>query len=142
MKITPITSVRKGFLLMESLLSFSIFGVAVTSIVVALPQTAEVSQEINRESWAQTRLENLLKEVITLPVSEENFERDEIVDIPDAKARIEITPHTEILHSDDPTATPLAKMFDINITLYWDEDGSERTKSAHTLHYYPLHQRR
>jgi len=117
MKITPTKSVRKGFLLMESLLSFSIFGVAVTSIVVALHQTAEVSQEIN-------------------------FERDEIIDLPDAKVRIEITPHTEILHSDDPTATPLAKMFDINITLYWDEDGSERTKSAHTLHYYPLHQKR
>ena len=133
---------RKGFLLMEALLAFSIFGIAVTSIVVALNQTAKVSYEINRESWSQTHLQKLMREIITLPVTEEEFPRDITLELPDATAKIIVTPLTETPHTTDTTAAALEKMYEINITLYWDEDGIEKSKSAHTIHYYPLHQTR
>ena len=127
---------------MEALLAFSIFGVAVTSIVIALHRTAMVSYEINRESWAQDHLENLIKEVITIPVPEDQFARDEIRDLPQAKARVLITPLNDTPHTNETTAQPLKKMYRVEITLYWDEDGIEKTKSADTIHYYPLHQKR
>jgi len=135
---------RKGYLLMEALLAFSIFGIAVTSIVIALHHTSKVSYDINREAWAQSELKSLLIEVITIPTPEEEFERDEILDLHQegAKARIQVIPVTEATHTSESTAQALKKMYNITITLYWDEDGTERTKSASTTHYYPLHQKR
>jgi hypothetical protein len=133
---------RKGFLLMEALLAFSIFGIAVTSIVIALHHTSKVSYEINREAWAQSQLKNILTEVLTIRTPEEEFPRDAIRDLPNAKARILITPITEPTYSEDSTAQILKKMYQVSVTLYWDEDGTERSKSAITTHYYPLHQRR
>lgn len=133
---------RKGFLLMEALLAFSIFGIAVTSIVIAINHTSKVSYEINREAWAQSQLKNLMLEVITMPKSEEEFVRDEIRDLPDARARIEIILATEATRSSDSTDELLNKMYQVTITIYWDEDGIEKSKSANTIHYYPLHQKR
>jgi len=133
---------RKGFLLMEALLAFTIFGIAVTSIVVALNQTAEVSYQLNRESWSQTHLQKLMREVITLPVTEEEFARDITLELTDATARIIVTPLTDTTQNEDSLEVNLEKMYEINITLYWDEDGIEKSKSAHTIHYYPLHQTR
>jgi hypothetical protein len=133
---------RKGFLLMEALLAFSIFGIAVTSIVIALHHTSKVSYEINREAWAQSQLKNILTEVLTIRTPEEEFPRDAIRDLPNAKARILITPITEPTYSEDSTAQILKKMYQVSVTLYWDEDGTERSKSVITTHYYPLHQRR
>ncbi len=127
---------------MEVLLAFTIFGIAVTSIVIALNQTAKVSYELNRESWSQAHLKNLIKEVITLPVSEDEFPRDETRELVDAKARIIVTPLTDTPHTTDTTAAALKQMYKINITLYWDEDGIEKSKSASTIHYYPLHQKK
>ncbi|MGJ8656997.1 MAG: type IV pilus modification PilV family protein [Akkermansiaceae bacterium] len=133
---------RKGFLLMEALLAFSIFGIAVTSIVVALNQTAKVSYEINRESWSQTHLQKLMREVITLPVTEEEFPRDVTLELNDATAKIVVTPYTDTTQNEDSLEVNLENMYEINITLYWDEDGIEKSKSANTVHYYPLHQTR
>jgi len=133
---------RKGFLLMEALLAFSIFGIAVTSIVVALNQTAKVSYELNRESWSQTHLQKLMREVITMPVTEEEFPRDVTLELPDATAKIVVTAYTDTTQNEDSLEVNLENMYEINITLYWDEDGIEKSKSAQTIHYYPLHQTR
>ncbi len=133
---------RKGFLLMEALMAFAIFGIAVTSIVVALHQTAKISYEINRESWAQAHLKNLLTETLTIPVSEQDFERDIERDLPDARARIQVTPIEQTANVDNFNNQPLKKMYSVTITLFWEEDGVDREKSASTVHYYPLHQKR
>jgi hypothetical protein len=131
---------RKGFLLMEALLAFSIFGIAVTSIVIALHHTSKVSYEINREAWVQAQLKNILTEVITIRTPEDEFPRDEIRDLPNAKARILITEITEPTYSEDTTAEILKNMYQVTVTLYWDEDGTEQSQSATITHYYPLHQ--
>lgn len=127
---------------MESLLAFSIFGIAVTSIIVAVKQTAEISYNITVEAKTQSQLKSLLCEVLTLPVPEDDFERDEIIDLPEdgTSARIQVTPLADVYANQEATEEALDRLYSIKITLIWEEDGVDKTKVAETTHYYPLYQ--
>jgi len=130
---------RKGFLLMESLLAFSIFGIAVTSIIVAVNRTAEISYNISREAKTQSQLKSLLTEVLTIPTRENDFERDEIIDLAESgtSARIQVSP-IEDLYANQDSNEPLSQLYSVKITLIWEEDGIDKTKVVETTHYYPL----
>lgn len=130
---------RKGFLLMESLLAFSIFGIAVTSIIVAVSRTAEISYNISREAKTQSQLKSLLTEVLTIPTRENDFERDEIIDLEESgtSARIQVSP-IEDLYANQDSNEPLSQLYSVKITLIWEEDGIDKTKVVETTHYYPL----
>ena len=132
---------RKGFLLMEALLAFSIFGIAVTSIVVAINRTAEISYNIAREARTQSQLKSLLTEVLTMPISEIDFERDEIVNLAEAgtSARIQVSQLENIYANQDSTQEALRQLYSVKITLKWEEDGVDKTKVVETTHYYPLY---
>ena len=133
---------RKGFLLMESLLAFAIFGIAVTSILIAVHETAEVSNNISQEAKTQLQLKQILTEVLTIPLSEKEFERDEIIDLPeDTRARVQVTPADDIYANQDISNGPLKQLYTVKITLIWNEGNVEKTKTAETTHYYPLCQR-
>ncbi len=130
---------RKGFLLMESLLAFSIFGIAVTSIIVAVSRTAEISYNISREAKTQSQLKSLLTEALTIPTRENDFERDEIIDLEESgtSARIQVSP-IEDLYANQDSNEPLSQLYSVKITLIWEEDGIDKTKVVETTHYYPL----
>ena len=124
---------------MESLLAFSIFGIAVTSIIVAVSRTAEISYNISREAKTQSQLKSLLTEVLTIPTRENDFERDEIIDLAESgtSARIQVSP-IEDLYANQDSNEPLSQLYSVKITLIWEEDGIDKTKVVETTHYYPL----
>ena len=124
---------------MESLLAFSIFGIAVTSIIVAVNRTAEISYNISREAKTQSQLKSLLTEVLTIPTPENDFERDEIIDLEESgtSARIQVSP-IEDLYANQDSNEPLSQLYSVKITLIWEEDGIDKTKVVETTHYYPL----
>lgn len=129
---------RKGYVLMEVLLAFAIFGTAVTSIVIALHKTGEVSHTIQTESIAQQHLKNLMVEVLTIPTPKDSFERDEIRDLENGfTARIQITPSNQINQNENE----LTDLYDVKITITWEDDSGSESTTANCVHYYPLHQR-
>ncbi|MFD2159062.1 hypothetical protein ACFSW8_09145 [Rubritalea tangerina] len=119
-------------MLLEALLAFSIFGIAVTSIVIALHTTAELSQDIVREQWVKQEAQNILKEVITAPRSGNDFERDETYVIDEfTDARIVVEP-LEAVNQDQDI---LDDLYSVTVTIYWDDDGQRAEQSFTTTHY-------
>ncbi|MEO1858083.1 MAG: hypothetical protein ABGY95_12075 [Rubritalea sp.] len=123
---------RTGFMLLEALLAFSIFGIAVTSIVIALHRTAELSQAVVHEQWVKQQAQNLLKEVLTTPRTGNDFARDESFFIDQTTdARILIEP----LEVVDKDGNKLDEFYTVIITIYWDNDGTRSEQVFSTIHY-------
>ena len=123
---------RSGFMLLEALLAFSIFGIAVTSIVIALHRTAELSQAVVHEQWIKQEAQNILREVLTAARTGNDFARDDSFFI-DATtdARILIEP-LEAVDKDDNL---LDELYTVTITIYWDNDGTRSEQVFSTIHY-------
>lgn len=129
---TSIHQRRSGFMLLEALLAFSIFGIAVTSIVIALHRTAELSQAVVHEQWIKQEAQNILKEVLTAPRNGNDFARDDsfLID-PTTDARILVEP-LEAVDKDD---NQLDELYTVTITIYWDNDGTRSEHVFSTIHY-------
>ncbi|GAA5496877.1 hypothetical protein Rhal01_03065 [Rubritalea halochordaticola] len=124
-------------MLMEVLIAFAIFSIAVTSIVIALNQTSELSQTMTRELETTRTLRNLMTQTLTTPVPESEFVRDEVIEINDyTTARIQVTEY-EATDADDHI---LPRMYQIQITLESEIDSQKVSNSLETIHYYPLTQ--
>ena len=129
---------NKGYVLMEVLLAFAIFGITVTGVVVALHKTGEVSHAIRTENAAQQHLKNLMVEVLTIPTSKDSFERDEIRDLEnDITARIQVFPLSQVNQNENE----LADLYEVKVTITWDGESGLESKTADCVHYYPLHQK-
>lgn len=123
---------RRGFLLMESLLAFAIFGIAVTGILLALQQTSNLSREVIRSQWAKQEARNLMLEVLTIPTEESEFVRDEVREIDDTtRARILVEPHEDV----DKDGNELQGLYRVTITLMWEENERMKEVSYSTVHY-------
>lgn len=123
---------RSGFLLMESLLAFAIFGIAVTGIVVALNQTSDLSREVIRSQWAKQEARNLMLEVLTTPVADSDMVRDEVREIDDStRARIVVEPF-EAVNQDEEQLVNLVK---VTVTLMWEENTQKKEATYSTIHY-------
>jgi len=119
-------------MLLEALLAFSIFGIAVTSIVIALHRTAELSQSVVHEQWMKQEAQNILKEVLTAPRTGNDFARDDSFFIdPTTDARILVEP-LEAVDQDDNL---LDELYTVTITIYWDNDGTRSEQVFSTIHY-------
>ena len=119
-------------MLLEALLAFSIFGIAVTSIVIALHRTAELSQAVIHEQWIKQEAQNILKEVLTTPRTANDFARDDSLFIDTTTdARILIEP-LEAVDQDDNL---LDDLYTVTITIYWDNDGTRSEQIFSTIHY-------
>lgn len=123
---------RSGFMLLEALIAFSIFGVAVTGIVVALHSTAELSQHVINSQRIKQEAQNLLSEIITAPLTGNGLERDELITIDEfTEARILVEPH-EAVDQDDNN---LEDLYAVSVTIYWDDDGTRTEETFSTVHY-------
>jgi Tfp pilus assembly protein PilV len=123
---------RSGFLLLEALLAFSIFGIAVTSIVMALHRTAEVSQTIVHDQWITQEAQNILREALTAPRTGNDFTRDDSFSIDEfTEARILIEPYEAV----DKDENILDELYMVNVTIYWDDDGANAEETFSTIHY-------
>ncbi|SHJ16040.1 hypothetical protein SAMN02745181_1335 [Rubritalea squalenifaciens DSM 18772] len=126
-----------GFMLMEVLLAFAIFSIAVTSIVIALNRTAELSQTMTQELDSTRTLRNLMTQTLTTPVPESEFVRDEVVEINDhTRARIQVTE----FEATDADEHILPRLYKIRITLEDSLSSEQTTNELETIHYYPLTQ--
>ena len=67
----PTRRLRKGFLLMEVLLAFLVFGVAATGFAIALNRTADLATAAQRKLKMTRLLESALAEAMSYPVLEE-----------------------------------------------------------------------
>lgn len=123
---------RSGFMLLEAILAFSVFGIAVTGIIVALHSTAQLSQQVIHTQWIKQEAQNLLTEVITAPLNGNDFERDEQISIDEfTQARILVEPH-DAFDKDD---NQLDDLYSVSVTLYWDKDGIPAEQTFSTIHY-------
>lgn len=123
---------RPAFMLMEALLAFTIFGIAVTSIVVALHSTARLSQEVIHSQWIKQEAQNLLNEVITGPQDGNTIERNDLIIIDEfTQARILVEPH-EAINQDENN---LENLYSVSVTIYWDNDGTRAEETFSTVHY-------
>ena len=136
MKTNPQRSKKKrGFLLLEALMAFSIFGIAVTSIVVALHRTAELSQDVIHAQWIKQEAQNILKEVITTPRDANDFVRDDSVTIDEfTEASILVEPY----EAEDQEGNLIDKLFTVSVTIYWDDNGTREEETFSTVHYAPM----
>lgn len=124
-------------MLMEVLLAFAIFSMAVTSIVIALNQTAELSQTMTRELDTTRTLRNLMIQVLTTPVNQDEYVRDEVIVIDEfSRARIQVTEFEQV--NDEESI--LQNLYKIRITLDTKVNEQTITKEIETIHYYPLTQ--
>ena len=123
---------RRGFMLLEALLAFSIFGIAVTSIVIALHLTAELSQSVVHEQWIKQEAQNILKEVLTAPRTGNDFARDDSFSI-DATTDANIL--IEPLEAVDKDDNQLDELYSVTVTIYWDNDGTRSEQVFSTIHY-------
>lgn len=123
---------RSGFMLMEALLAFTIFGIAVTSIVVALHSTAHLSQEVIQAQWVKQEAQNLLREVLTSPPTGNSIERDDLITIDEfTQARVIVEPHEAV----DQDENNLDDLYSVSVTIYWDNDGTRAEETFSTVHY-------
>lgn len=124
-------------MLMEVLLAFAIFSMAVTGIVIALNQTAELSQTMTRELDTTRTLRNLMIQTLTTPLPEDEFVRDETLVIDEfSKARIQVTEFEAV----NDEGNDLPRLYKINITLDTKVNEETLTDELETIHYYPLTQ--
>lgn len=123
---------KSGFMLMEALLAFSIFGIAVTSIIIALHRTAELSQSVVHEQWIKQEAQSILTEVITAPQTGNDFARDESFFINQTtEARIVVEP-LEVVNKDE---IQLKDLYSVTITIFWDNNGTRSEQVFSTVHY-------
>jgi len=126
-----------GFMLLETMMAFMIFSIAVVGILLAVNKTAELSHLVRREQWAAQQAQNLLLEVTTLEMVGEEYEREEYRPLDDgAEARIFVELYEGVLNQDEEE---LNELYRITVTVRWDEGGGNWGEVENSIvHYRPL----
>ncbi|MFC5050025.1 hypothetical protein ACFPK9_05315 [Rubritalea spongiae] len=123
---------RNGFMLMEALIAFSIFGIAATGIIIALHRTAELSQAVIHEQWVTQEAHNLLTEIITAPDTGNGFAREETVTIDGGtEALISIELIEDVSNQDEEL---LENLYRVSVTIYWDDNGNPAEETFTIVH--------
>lgn len=124
-------------MLLEVLLAFAILSVSVTGIVIALNRTAELSGSLEREMNTTRTLRNLMIQTLHTPVDQENFVRDEVLEIDEfTQARILVEEFEQIDEDEDN----LNDLYRVSITMSTEVNGQLLEDSIETIHYRPLSQ--
>ena len=127
-----------GYMLFETLLAITIFGISMASIHVALHKTSDLVRLVERESWVQKQFETALTEVLKTKQTKLEFEEEKVIPLGEfgAEAHIEVIP-SEI---ESAQGRKLQNFYEIVITITWLENNEERTAVMETYQYFPLYQ--
>lgn len=126
---------RRGFALLEVLLSVAVFSMAATGFVVALHKTGEVAAATQREVRITRSLESALHEALSLPTLEEGKTTLELED-----SGMEIDTLIEPLEIENQEGELLQEMYRIEVTVFWLEEDEWQERSAETWRYARLYQ--
>jgi len=130
---------RKGFLLMEVLLAFLVFGIAATGFAVALNRTADLAATAQRKLKMTRLLESALAEEMSYPVLEEGTTAVAVDEMSDQGLEIETT--VELLpEMENEDGQLLQEMYRIEVVARWFDNGQVREQMAETWRYSRLYQ--
>jgi type II secretory pathway pseudopilin PulG len=130
---------RKGFLLMEVLLAFLVFGIAATGFAVALNRTADLAATAQRKLKMTRLLESALAEAMSYPVLEEGTTAVAVDEMSDQGLEIETT--VELLpEMENEDGQLLQEMYRIEVVARWFDNGQVREQMAETWRYSRLYQ--
>jgi type II secretory pathway pseudopilin PulG len=135
----PSRRFRKGFLLMEVLLAFLVFGIAATGFAVALDRTADLAATAQRRLKMTRLLESALAEAMSYPVLEEGTTSVAVDEMSDQGLEIETT--IELLEEmENEDGQLLQEMYRIEVVARWFDSGEAREQMAETWRYSRLYQ--
>ena len=135
----PSRRFRKGFLLMEVLLAFLVFGIAATGFAVALDRTADLAATAQRKLKMTRLLESALAEAMSYPVLEEGTTSVAVDEMSDQGLEIETT--IELLEEmENEDGQLLQEMYRIEVVARWFDSGEAREQMAETWRYSRLYQ--
>lgn len=128
---------RKGFLLLEVLLGFSVFAIAATGIIVALQRMAELSHTITEQQRITQISNHIFLDVLHTPTEGNDFTRDEIQHI-DATTEAHIL--CEAYSPEDKDGNLLDNFYRVTVTIRSNQDGNILEDTSSTLHNTALFQ--
>jgi Tfp pilus assembly protein PilV len=129
----------RGFLLLEALLAFGVFGIAVTGFVVALGRTADLAETARREVLVTRLLQSALTEAMSYPVLEEGTTSIAIEEM--AEQQMQIATTIELLpEMENEDGQLLQEMYRIEVAASWFENGVRQEQLAETWRYSRLYQ--
>ncbi len=135
----PARRLRKGFLLMEVLLAFLVFGVAATGFAIALDRTADLAATAQRKLKMTRLLESALAEAMSYPVLEEGTTSVAVEEM--AEEGLEIATTIELLPEiENEDGQLLQEMYRIEVLATWFENAEQREQMAETWRYSRLYQ--
>lgn len=126
--ISPIHPHRRGFLLLEMILAFAVFGMAATGFAVALKKMGEAAQLAQSELRITRILESALDETLSLPTLEEGVTNTTV-----GETGIELDTTVELLEellNEDGQA--LDQMYLIKVEARWFSNGAWQQRTVET----------
>lgn len=136
MKCVPTSAERRGFVLLESLLALSIFGMIATGFTIAIFQVGKAAAGTGERMRIQRQVETLLTEAskaVEFEPGDEALGEDE-----KGVYYSRIIEEMEVINMD---GQPLQSMFRVAIVAEWtDQSGRELSRIAEQIRYEPLYQ--
>lgn len=123
---------------MEALVALAIFGISVTGIVSAIHASTSLVRAVDKQRWIITKQKQVLKEVLTMPQTLDEFKEARTILLDDfgAEAQIEITP----LEINNEQGSAIQNLYQIRITLEWLDNLEKKSEVIEVQHYFPLFQ--
>lgn len=128
-----------GFTLMEVLLAFLVFSVAVVSLVEAINLTGLAATENVLESRVRDRMASMLLEVTRNTQSERSSTSVEELDTTVMEDGVEYhVARQRVMNLFNQNNEPVDGIYQVRITARWMESGHPRTATAETWFWPPL----
>lgn len=121
-----------GFVLMEALLAFIVFGVSITAAIKVLHHMSELNHSIVHKSAMSKRAQSLMIQIIHEATADGEFTRDLTLDLDEqTEAHILVT-SIEATNDDDNI---LDEMYLIELSLHSKIDRSAEPQKFSMVHY-------
>jgi len=127
----------KGFMLMDVLLAFTIFILFVGGVTFAIQTTARLQETIQRDLWLKKQKENIITQVLRMPVSRQEYLQRRVIEIDGNNANAVVTAHVSTETTKDELI--LSDLYDIKVELTWYHEGKKQQDSFVIKNYYPLY---
>jgi type II secretory pathway pseudopilin PulG len=129
---------KRGYVLFEVLVAFTILALSVTGIVSALRSTARQIEIAERQSWIQRQFEQVFMEVLRAKQTKLEFEEKKVILLGEfgAEAVAEISP----LEIENDEGKIMENLYLIKITITWLDGYEDKSAELETYQYFPLYQ--